>query len=136
MQLLKNKQMPCFPSASSREFGLRHSQISTALAERLTIDIHVGLLNRRPSSITLVPGPINPGSVTAVAFAMQVCTQAPSHTTRTSHHYDVCYLHLTFFNALCGRFVTPITEYCQVADTRPNRVAEPIIGLALCYPIC
>src|SRR6218665_1373027 len=104
MQLLNNKQMICFPSAGNSVSVI--AQISTALAERLTIDIHVGILNWHSSGITLVPGPINPGSVTAVAFAMQVCTQAPSHTTRTSHHYDACYLHLTFFNALCGRFVT------------------------------
>src|SRR6218665_2687392 len=33
-----------------------------------------------------------------------------------------------FFNTV-GRLVT--TEYCRVADTRPNRVTEPSIGSAL-----
>ena len=49
---------------------------------------------RRPSSITLVPTPINTWSL---LLSLQGCTKAPSHTTRItllslrdSHHYDVC----------------------------------------------
>ena len=30
----------------------------------------------------------------------------------------------------------PSTEYCRVADTRPNRVAEPSIGSALMSELC